>query len=87
MTIEIHNAELEGLLRRYLTAGEFASVEDLLLQTLRRTQETPDSSAEGERKLRASRAAERIRELRRGTTLDRPAGVSLREFAHIGHKY
>ena len=36
---------------------------------------------------RARAAAERIRELRQGVTLDRPAGMSLREYAHIGHRY
>ena len=36
---------------------------------------------------RARAAAERIRELRRGVTLDRPADMSLREYAHIGHRY
>jgi hypothetical protein len=85
MTIEIRNTELEGLLRQCLTAGEFANVKDLLLQTLCRTQGLPDTSAEEERKRRAARAADRIRELRKGATLNRPADMSLREFAHIGH--
>jgi hypothetical protein len=35
---------------------------------------------------RARRAGERIREIRRGVTLDRQ-GMSIREMAHIGHKY
>ena len=87
MTIEIRNTELEGLLRQYLMAGEFANVEDLLLHTLRGMQRPPDSAGEEERKRRASRTADHIRELRKGVTLNRPAGMSLREFAHIGHKY
>jgi hypothetical protein len=33
------------------------------------------------------KAGEKIRELRKGVTLDRPTGMSLREYAHIGHKY
>lgn len=35
---------------------------------------------------RARRAGERIREIRRGVKLDR-RGMSIRELAHIGHKY
>ncbi len=34
----------------------------------------------------ARRAGERIREIRRGAKLDRQ-GMSIRELAHIGHKY
>jgi hypothetical protein len=37
-------------------------------------------------KERASAAVARIRELREGIRLDR-RGMSIREFAHIGHKY
>ena len=36
---------------------------------------------------KAQAAAELIRELRKGVTLDRPPGMSLREYAHSGHKY
>jgi hypothetical protein len=86
MTIEIHNQELEGILERRLKDGNFASVEDLLLQMFRDAQIPPDVLEE-ERKARASEAASRIRELRKGVTLDRPEGMSLREYAHIGHKY
>jgi hypothetical protein len=34
-----------------------------------------------------SRSSLRSQKLRKGVTLNRPAGMSLREFAHIGHKY
>ena len=83
MTIEIHNPELESILQQQLKAGNFASVEDMLLQTFRGVQSPGDE----QRKVRALDAAARIRELRRGVTLNRPEGVSLREYAHIGHRY
>jgi hypothetical protein len=87
MTIEIHNAELEVLLHERLKAGNFANVEDMLLHTLRDAQRSPEDTVDEERKAKAVEAAARIREIRRGVTLDRPKGMSLREYAHIGHKY
>ena len=84
MTIEIHNAELETLLQQHLKAGHFASVEDMLLKTFKATQPASD---EEERKAKAREAASRIRELRKGVRLERPEGVSLRDYAHTGHRY
>jgi hypothetical protein len=83
MTIEIHNPELESILQQQLKAGNFVNIEDLLLQTFRGAQ-FPDDE---QKKAKALEAAARIRELRKGVTLDRPAGMSLREYAHIGHRY
>jgi hypothetical protein len=60
----------------------------MLLYTLRTTQEKPGADeAEDEKKAKAAAAADRIRELRKGTMLDLPQGMSLRKFAHLGHKY
>ena len=84
MTIEIHNPELESILHQRLKAGNFASFEDLLLETFRDAQCPGDDEG---RKAKALEAAARIRELRKGVTLDRPQGMSLREYAHIGHRY
>ncbi len=86
MTIEIHNAELESILQQRLKSGNFASVEDLLLETLRETQPSAAPTAT-EKKAKALEAASLIRELRKGVTLNRPEGTSLREYAHIGHRY
>ena len=83
MTIEIHNPELESILQQQLKAGNFASIEDMLLQTFRGAQLPGDE----QRKAKALEAAASIRELRKGVTLERPEGVSLREYAHIGHRY
>jgi hypothetical protein len=83
MIIEIHNPELESILERQLKAGNFASVEDMLLQTFRAAQFPADE----QRSAKAIEAAARIRELRKGITLERPDGVCLREYAHIGHRY
>ena len=58
-------------------------MEELLLQTFRGTQ----PSADEDLKSKASEAAVRIRELRKGVVLGLPEGVSLREYAHIGHRY
>lgn len=85
MTIEIRNAELESLLNQRLQAGPFRDVEDLLLHVFKAAQ--PALAAENDLKSRAQEAAARIRELRKGVTLDRPAGMSLRDYAHIGHRY
>lgn len=84
MTIEIHNPELEAILQQRIKAGNFASVEDMLLATFHAANYAAD---EEERKAKAQAAAARIRELRKGVTLDRPEGMSLREYAHIGHRY
>jgi hypothetical protein len=86
MTIEIHNPELEAILQQRLAAGNFASVEDMLLETLRTTQQ-PANGRQEELRDRARNAAARIRELRKGVILDRPKGMSIREYAHIGHRY
>ena len=83
MTIEIHNPELESILQQQLKAGNFASVEDLLLRTFRGAQ----LAADEQWKAKALEAAARIRELRKGVTLNRPEGMSLREYAHTGHRY
>ncbi len=42
MTIEIHEPELEALIEERMRSGEFASVEDVLLDALRPTK-TPAS--------------------------------------------
>ena len=83
MTIKIHNPELESILQAQLKSGNFESVEDMLLQTFRCAQLAGDEH----RKEKALEAATRIRELRKGITLNRPDGVSLREYAHTGHRY
>jgi len=84
MTIEIHNPELEFIIQQELEAGHFASVEDMLLQAFRTVRHQP---AEEQLAVKALEAAARIRELRKGVTLNRPEGMSWREYAHIGHKY
>ena len=86
MTIEIQNPELEALLQQRLKAGNFASVEALLMDTFKGGQFFA-GAAEDVRRRRAQAAAERLRELRKGVTLDRPEGMTLREYAHIGHRY
>ncbi len=85
MTIEIQNPELESIIQQELEAGHFASVEDMLLQTFRAARQSP--AVEAQLAAKAQEAAASIRELRKGVTLDRPKGMSLREYAHIGHKY
>ena len=90
MTIEIHNPELESIIQQRLRAGNFASVEDMLLNTFKEPQVAETAAAEAmdsDQTAKALAAADRIRELRKGVTLDRPAGMSLREYVHIGHRY
>jgi len=83
MTIEIHNPELESLLNQRLKTGHFANLEEMLLDTFR----TSPVATDVDLGARAMDAAERIRQLRKGISLDRPKGMSLREYAHIGHRY
>ena len=45
MTIEIHNPELEVILQQRLKAGNFANVEDMLLETLRSSPEASPATA------------------------------------------
>ena len=90
MNIEI-NPETETLVREEITSGHFRSVDDLIVTSVQAwrekhlaSSEAQDTSAADAARLKAGDA---IRELRKGVTLDRPKGVSLREYAHIGHKY
>ena len=88
MTIEIHSAELESILRQRLLSGHFESVEDMLLETFKETQPPATATAtSNEKKAKALEAASSIRELRKGVRLNRPEGTSLRDYAHIGHRY
>jgi hypothetical protein len=74
MTIEIHNPELESLLQQRIRAGNFSSVEDMLLETFRGAQ---NDASEEEKKRRALAAADRIRELRQQSKPDAEGLTSL----------
>jgi len=85
MTITLIS-EHERIVEAQIASGQFDTVEkflDLALTPFRPS--TPDNFAD-KNIAQAQAAAERIRELRHGVTLERPKGVSLREYAHIGHK-
>jgi Arc/MetJ-type ribon-helix-helix transcriptional regulator len=92
MKIEI-NIETERLVREEIVSGHFRSVDDLIVRSVHAWRERNLASLEGEAQENTRAAAarrdagEKIRELRKGVTLGRPAGMSLREYAHIGHKY
>jgi len=81
--------EHERIIEAQLASGKFRSVDELLDYYLSSIgADVPDKMISEEQfKERAHAAAERIRELRRNVTLDRPEGMSLREYAHIGLKY
>lgn len=83
MTIEIHNPELEAILKSRIKAGNFANIEDMLLDTF----SDANARSNEDRKTKAMEAAACIRELRKDVKLERPVGISLREYAHIGHEY
>ncbi|MBK7927999.1 MAG: hypothetical protein IPJ98_11050 [Bryobacterales bacterium] len=85
MTIEIHNAELESILRQYLISGQLPLVEDLLLKTLKASHAPVSVAADPH--AQATAAAAQIRHLRTGITLDRPPCASLRDYAHAGHRF
>ncbi len=86
MTITL-TPEHERIIEAQIASGQFHSVEELLDRALTPFKPfTPETGAE-EKTAQAQAAAERIRELRQGVTLERPEGMTLREYAHIGHKY
>jgi hypothetical protein len=92
MSIQINNPETERIVRGEIANGYFRSVDDLIAVGVHAWKEinlaAPASAAKEDDQATARRkAGEAIRELRKGVTLDRPEGMSLREYAHIGHKY
>jgi len=84
MTITL-TPEHERIIQAQLATGQFRSVDEVLDTVLAPLK--PQSTAIADEEQAAQAAAERIRELRKGVTLDRPEGMTLREYAHIGHKY
>jgi len=83
MTIEIHNPELENLLQQRIRAGNFSSVEDMLLETFRGAHS--DGFTEKERNRRAQAAADRIRELRQQSKPD-PEGLTSLDYIRLGRR-
>jgi Arc/MetJ-type ribon-helix-helix transcriptional regulator len=90
MNIEI-NPETERLVREAIGRGHFQSVDEVIVAGINtrkeKTSSRPGGDDQGEQAAARRKAGETIRDLRKGVTLDRPAGMSLREYAHIGHKY
>jgi Arc/MetJ-type ribon-helix-helix transcriptional regulator len=86
MTITL-TPEHERIIQAQLATGEFRSVEEVLEKVLAPLKSQASDEATTDEKAKAQAAGERIRELRRGVTLERPEGMSLREYAHLGHKY
>jgi hypothetical protein len=75
-------SDQESTLRRAIQAGVVESVDQFIesaIEALPAQEHNFDSE-------KARAAVERIRETRTGVKLDL-RGMSLREFAHIGHKY
>lgn len=79
--------ETERLVQEEIQSGHFKSVDDLILQGVRACREKAQREAALEVSPEARRrAVERIRELRKGVRLERN-GMTLREYAHLGHRY
>ena len=76
----------EGVGRWCLRAQHYLA-EDFAVVGVLRGDCPPSVEMAEEQKKAALEAADQIRELRKDFTLDRPEGMSLREYAHIGHKY
>lgn len=86
MTITL-TPEHESIIRAQIATGQFRSVNEVLDRGLAPPKpQRPDASEDGKR-AKTQAAAELIRELRAGITLDRPKGMSLREYARIGQKH
>ena len=87
--IRNYEPELERRVREGIRSGRFHDVDELLTKAL-------DALSEKEAadetlpwpfdKEKARQAGERIREIRKGVRLDLQ-GMSIRELAHLGHKY
>jgi Arc/MetJ-type ribon-helix-helix transcriptional regulator len=86
MTITL-TPEHERIIQAQLATGRFRSVEEVLEKVLAPLKSQASDEATIDEKGKARAAAERIRELRKGVTLERPQGMSLREYAHLGHRY
>jgi len=85
MTITL-SPEHERIIQAQLATGQFRSVEEVFEKVLAPLK--PQASAATiDEKGKAHAAAERIQDLRKGVTLERPEGISLRDYAHLGHKY
>ena len=92
MNIEIHKPELQQRVIEGIRSGRFHDVEELFTRALDALSEkdaageTPSHSEAGFDKAKARQAVARIREIRKGVRLDLQ-GMSIRELAHLGHKY
>jgi len=86
MTITL-TPEHERIIEAQIASGQFHSVEELLDRALTPFKPSCPETATEEKTAQAQAAAEIIHELRQGVTLDLPKGMTLREYAHIGHKY
>ena len=86
MTISV-TQETERLVQEEIQSGHFTSVDELIVQGVRawREKSQREGSLETSPEVRR-RAVERIRELRKGVRMERN-GMTLREFAHLGHRY
>ena len=91
MNLEIRQPELERRVLEGIQSGRFHDVDDLLTKALdalcekEAASETLHTEPAFDTE-RASQAVARIREIRKGVRLDLN-GMSIRELAHLGHKY
>jgi Arc/MetJ-type ribon-helix-helix transcriptional regulator len=91
MNLEIHQPELERRVREGIESGRFYDVDDLLTKALDALSEKEafSKARQGASPFdpeKASIAVARIREIRKGVRLHLD-GMSIRELAHLGHKY
>ncbi|MCX6608334.1 MAG: hypothetical protein NTV52_32755 [Acidobacteria bacterium] len=85
MTIRV-TPETERLVQCEIQSGHFTSVDDLIVQGVRAWRERSQAGGGDTSPEIRRRAVERIRELRKGVRMESD-GVTLREFAHLGHRY
>jgi hypothetical protein len=92
MNIEIHKPELAQRVIEGIRSGRFQDVDELFTKALDALSEkeaaggTLSRSGTGFDTAKARQAVARIREIRKGVRLDLQ-GMSIRELAHLGHKY
>lgn len=82
MTITLTPSQ-ERVIEEAIRAGLVRSVDEFIEAAIEALPHPADRAFDAEK---ARKAVERIRELRKGVKLERD-GMSIRELAHLGHKY
>jgi len=88
MVIQIDNPELAAMLEQRMFDGHFPNLETMLLSSMRELEGRRRDVPPTERQLAEAReAAEEIARIQQRVRLERPEGMSWRDYAHVGHRF